>query len=244
VADAPIIVAAHPSDTFGDGTADLLADLAGGARVVCVNPQPGRFADMVDEIDAVRRRLGIDRWVFWGISGGGWLALLHARRHPEATAGVIIDGCCACFRRRLADPACLASPFHPAWRERLAGAAGAHDDPGAAAEAMWTEVPGIGAVLQRGAQPLFVAPFAIPDAMRRALPEMWAFDAAPWLPELRVPALVIAGTADPIAPLAHVRAVHEALAGSTFVAVDGAGHVPTTERRPEVAAAVRRVLAS
>jgi pimeloyl-ACP methyl ester carboxylesterase len=43
-------------------------------------------------------------------------------------------------------------------------------------------------------------------------------------------------------PLAHVRYLHQAIATSTFLGVDGAGHVPTTARRAEVADAVRAFL--
>lgn len=72
------------------------------------------------------------------------------------------------------------------------------------------------------------------------MPRLRDFDARPWIRDVRIPALVLAGAADPVAPLRHVRAVHEALAGSTFEEVEGAGHVPTAERRPAVAAALRR----
>jgi len=40
-----------------------------------------------------------------------------------------------------------------------------------------------------------------------------------------------------------VRAVHEAIAGSDFFVINGAGHVPTAERHPQAADAVRGFLA-
>jgi len=54
--------------------------------------------------------------------------------------------------------------------------------------------------------------------------------------------LVICGTADPLLPFRHARALHEALANSEFLLVEGAGHVPVTESREEVATAVRDFL--
>jgi pimeloyl-ACP methyl ester carboxylesterase len=54
--------------------------------------------------------------------------------------------------------------------------------------------------------------------------------------------LVIGGSSDPIVPLPHVRSLHEAIAGSRFLIVEGAGHVPTTARRSEVTGAVRTFL--
>jgi pimeloyl-ACP methyl ester carboxylesterase len=55
-----------------------------------------------------------------------------------------------------------------------------------------------------------------------------------------VPVLVVCGSADPVVPVRHARAVREAISGSSFVEVEGGGHVPTAERRPEVADAFRR----
>jgi pimeloyl-ACP methyl ester carboxylesterase len=74
------------------------------------------------------------------------------------------------------------------------------------------------------------------------MPGLLAFDARPWLTAVRVPTLVLAGTADQVAPLAQLRALHEAIPGSTFTAIEGAGHVPIAEKPTEVAKAVRGFL--
>jgi len=42
--------------------------------------------------------------------------------------------------------------------------------------------------------------------------------------------------------LTHLRALHQAIPGSTFVAIEGAGHVPVVEKPAEVGAAVRSFL--
>jgi pimeloyl-ACP methyl ester carboxylesterase len=183
------------------------------------------------------------------MSGGGFLGQLYARRHPEALAGLILESVCPCFRERLADPACALSPLHAAWRAKLAeagllGSTTPTDAEGADATE-WVEVPGVGSVFRRRNGPaLLVAPMALLPEMRRAMPALWSFDARGWLQTVRVPTLVLCGTADPILPVTHARSLHEAIAGSEFVPVEGAGHVPVSERRPEVAAAVRRFLAT
>ena len=41
---------------------------------------------------------------------------------------------------------------------------------------------------------------------------------------IAVPTLVIHGTADPMFPLAHGRALAEAIPGATLLPLDGAGH--------------------
>jgi proline iminopeptidase len=252
---APALAAAHPSEPFSAETVGLLGGAA-GVPVACVNPagiggstgslRPSLEA-IVDDLEEVRLRLGAAPWVFWGMSGGGWLGQVYAHRHPQAVAGLIVESACPCFRARVADPACVLSPFFPAWRPALAAAGllaeDAHTEPLDGAATEWTDVAGAGAVFRRrGGPALLVAPGALGPAMRAMMPAFFAFDARPWLGSLRVPALVIGGTADPVVPLGHARAVHAALAGSVFVAVEGAGHVPTGERRPEVAAGVRAFL--
>lgn len=45
-----------------------LLTAASGARVVCSGPRGFRLEEMVDDMEAVRGALGLDRWVFWGMS--------------------------------------------------------------------------------------------------------------------------------------------------------------------------------
>ncbi|HEY4563497.1 MAG TPA: alpha/beta hydrolase [Thermoanaerobaculia bacterium] len=240
------VCAAHPAEPLGEGAEKLLA-AASGARAVCVNPRGHRLEDMVDEIDAARRELGLDRWVFWGMSGGGWLAQIYAHRHPDALSGIIVEGACPCFRERLADPVCVLSPFFPAWHGALEAAGlldpESHREANPADDSEWIEIPTVGSVFRRPDGPaLLVSPMPVSDGMRRVMPELWSFDSRAWLSTIRVPTLVLAGTADPVAPLAHVRAVHEAIPGSRWVAVEGAGHVPVAQKRPEVGEGVRSFL--
>jgi pimeloyl-ACP methyl ester carboxylesterase len=253
---APVIAAAHPSSVFGAPTAELLSGIA-GTEAICFNPRGLGSSDpaadlpleeMVEDLESARRALGLDRWLFWGTSGGGWLAQLYARRFPKALSGIIVESACACFRVRLADPSCALSPFFPAWRAGLTARGLLREDShGSAAPAddmEWIDVEGVGQVWRRRKGPaLLVSPAPIDADMTRAMPRLWRFDARGWLGEVKVPALVIAGSADPVVPVAQVRAVHAALKGSTFVEVDGGGHVPSAEHRPVAAAAVRELIA-
>ena len=189
---------------------------------------------MVDSIEEVRLRLGLDPWVFWGMSGGGWLGQVYAHRYPEALRGVILESVCSCWRLRVADPRCLASPFHPSWRPTLERHGlidpAAHAATGEVAETEWYEVDGVGSVFRRrGGPALVVSPIPLSQEMRTAMPLFWTVDLRESLPQIRVPTLVIGGTADPIAPLSHVRSLHEAIAGSWLLIHEG-GHVPTTTR--------------
>lgn len=199
-----MIVAAHPAAVFGDETARLLEDIA-GARARCVDvANESSFDAMIDRLEDARRESGIERWLFWGMSGGGWLAQLYAHRHPEVLSGIIVESACTCFRERLRDPECA-----------------------------------IGLGVGEKGEEVVVSPAPIDELMDRQMPLLLEFDSRPWLADVRVPALVIAGSADPIVPVSHVRAVHEALRESTFVVVEGGGHVPSTARAPAAVDAIR-----
>jgi 3-oxoadipate enol-lactonase len=254
---APVIAAAHPVDAFGPTTVALLEETA-AAPAACLNVRgiggspaalPGHgLDDMVEDLEATRRRLGLGPWVFWGMSGGGWLGSIYAHRHPEAVRGLILESICPCFRTRLADPACLLSPFHPAWKPQLAArgliAADSHAEVGDPEATEWVEIDGVGSVFRRrGGPALLVAPMPLPPETRARMPMLWTADVRPCLSTLRLPTLVIAGAADPVVPLPHAQGLADGITGAELVTIPAAGHVPTAERRPEVAAAVRRFLA-
>jgi 3-oxoadipate enol-lactonase len=239
------VCTAHPTDSM-EAALPLLANAA-GARAVCVNPRgvggsstPASAEEetlerMADDVDAVRLALGIDRWVLWGMSGGSMIAQVYAYRHPAALESLILDSAGACFAETLRDPDCMMNP---------ASLAPVDPAPDTADDAWtWTAAPGAGWALRRGAGPvLLVAPSEPSDSMRRIMPALLAFDARPWLDEIRVPTLVLGGAEDRVAPPAQLRALHEAIAGSTLALIEGAGHVPASERPEDVTAAVRRFL--
>lgn len=255
-----VVAAAHPASAFGSGTASLIADIA-RTTAVCVNARglggssPAVAVSLeqtVDDVESARLALGLPPWVFWGMSGGGWLAQLYARRHPGALLGIVVESACASFRARLADPACVLSPHFPGWRDALVARGlllegsrdGGERDSERELDSEWLELEGLGHVFRRrGGPALLVAPMAVDPDMMRAMPQLLKFDSREWLPSLRLPTLVIAGSLDPVVPVRHVRAVHEAVPGSTFVLIDGAGHVPSSERRDDAVDQVRRFLA-
>ncbi len=47
---------------------------------------------LVEDIEAIRRSLGVDRWLLFGGSWGSTLALAYASVHPERVAGMILRG--------------------------------------------------------------------------------------------------------------------------------------------------------
>ncbi len=51
---------------------------------------------LVADIEAIRQRLGIDRWLVFGGSWGSTLALIYAQTHPERVLGLVLRGVFLC----------------------------------------------------------------------------------------------------------------------------------------------------
>lgn len=50
------------------------------------------LAHLLDDMEALRRLLGIERWLLFGGSWGATLALSYAQRHPHRTLGLVLRG--------------------------------------------------------------------------------------------------------------------------------------------------------
>lgn len=57
--------------------------------------------DLVNDIEAIREKLGIDRWVVFGGSWGSTLALAYAQTHPQRVSGLILRGIFLCRQREI-----------------------------------------------------------------------------------------------------------------------------------------------
>ncbi len=57
--------------------------------------------DLVNDIEAIRDKLGIDRWVVFGGSWGSTLALAYAQAHPQRVSGLILRGIFLCRQREI-----------------------------------------------------------------------------------------------------------------------------------------------
>ena len=68
-------------DQRGAGRSTPLGALAGNTT-----------ADLVGDIELLRERLGIERWLVFGGSWGSTLALAYAQAHPERVTGLVLRG--------------------------------------------------------------------------------------------------------------------------------------------------------
>lgn len=48
--------------------------------------------DLIEDIEAIRGKLGVDKWLLFGGSWGSTLALAYAKTHPGRVAGMILRG--------------------------------------------------------------------------------------------------------------------------------------------------------
>lgn len=56
---------------------------------------------LLDDMETIRKQLGIDRWVLFGGSWGSTLSLLYAQKHPERVLGLILRGIFLCRKSEI-----------------------------------------------------------------------------------------------------------------------------------------------
>ncbi|MEW1910815.1 alpha/beta hydrolase [Kitasatospora sp. NPDC085895] len=244
----------------GPGLCDNLGGLAGmldGIRTTVRYDQRGchrstagsaplSVAALIEDMETIRRSLGVERWVVGGHSWGANLSLLYALEHPERTEALVylsgggidpnrVGSSLEQRRSRLTEAewdelqAALADPA-PAGSEEH------RQNQLTAARLFWlSDFSDRSAAPDFRTAPLFPVPrdgavfnAVITDFKARVrdggLPERMA--------ELDVPALVLRGQDDPIDP-ALVREIADRLPRSTYVELEGVGHTPWLER-PEL----------
>lgn len=210
-----VVCSAHPSDDpevyfrppAPGAWTYLWDDLMADQRLVLISPRglgnssPVKrqreltFSQLVDDIEAVRTRLGIDRWVFLGDSSGGCIALLYALRYPQSLRGLIIGFSIASGPGFITDPA-FTNPVASGFVQL--------------GDSTWI-------TLSHRTMDLTIH-------MRANLDELGVYDVRDRLGEIRLPTLVISGQHDTTHPSAHGREIHAGIAGSEFLLLEHSGH--------------------
>jgi pimeloyl-ACP methyl ester carboxylesterase len=186
---------------------------------------PYTIGTLVDDVLAVADAFGRERFDLVGFSMGGCVAQLLAIDHPErvSTLSLVSSGHASVIdverpdrgrallevfaRPRPADEAEATERLVDQWR-LLCGAATPFD------ERAWRERAR--AWVERGQNP------ACPHI--RLGPQVFGVDRQHQLQELRIPALVVHGTDDPMFPIAHGLALADTFPMVTFESFDGRGH--------------------
>ncbi len=115
-----------PLTALAEERAVILYDqLDSGRSDAPADPRNWHVSRFVDEIEAVRRALGIERWHLGGGSWGGTLALEYGARRPAALAGLIIQSPLVSTRSWIADAGVLRRRLPAQWRATLDACEGA-----------------------------------------------------------------------------------------------------------------------
>ncbi|CCG94129.1 Proline iminopeptidase (EC 3.4.11.5) (PIP) (Prolyl aminopeptidase) (PAP) [Marinobacter nauticus ATCC 49840] len=78
----------------------ILLDQRGAGRSTPLAELEGNSTDkLVEDLEAVRHFLGIDRWLLFGGSWGSTLSLVYAETHPDRVLGLVLRGIFLCRPR-------------------------------------------------------------------------------------------------------------------------------------------------
>src|SRR3954447_5336017 len=181
--------------------------------------------DLVADAARVLDGYGIARAHVVGVSMGGALAQVFALDFPDRVASLVLMS---------TSPAGAAPDLPPvadAYREFMASAEVDWSDPASIVASHVAETRALNG--ERPFDEARVRALATRDVERATDPASVRNHALldggePWrerLREIRVPTLVIHGTADPLFPLGHGRALADEIPGADLHVLDGAGHV-------------------
>lgn len=196
----------------------------------------------VDDLDSVRRSLGLDRPILFGHSYGGFLALEYALRYPHHTGGLIL---CATSCSLAHAPAAVANAATRATPEVLNTLMGALSAPIGSDEdyaRVWTT---LAPLYFKDPDHPAIATFAELRYSARAFNRgtfglLPSFDVGPRLHEIAAPTLVISGGDDWLMPPALAgEQLASGIAGAHHVTL-ATGHYPFIEDAPGFLRAVRR----
>lgn len=189
-------------------------------------------ATWVADIEALRRKLGLEKFVLFGHSYGSFLALEYAIAHPENLAGLVlcevapkIDYMPVAFGRvQERSPELFAKLMASFARP-------ANDD--ADLRAMWNDIlpayfwkfdPEVAAKMDA---PMQYRAEAFNQSAGKCLP---TFDVTDTVSKITAPTLVLAGRHDWLLPVEEgAKRVHDAIPSSRMVVFEESGHFPFIE---------------
>ena len=211
----------------------------GRSSLATVDGTTVTVARMVEDIEALRRHLGIERWTVLGHSWGGMYAMLYATAHADRVVGLVLSSAGGAdlswldfvgdnLRFRLGperraqyeqalDPAYRAADPARAERERVEAMATAYVfDP--------ANIPFVVESLSREGANFPQVRGLVYDDLRRT-----GYNLYPALATLRIPTLIVHGRQDILGDLVPYR-THEALPNSTLVWLDRCSHYGWLDR--------------
>ena len=218
-------------DTLAKNRRVIFYDQRGDGRSEALKPgQSCTLADQIEDLDALRAHLGLEKVDLLGHSWGGYLSMAYSARHPEHISHLFIVDSAA---PKWADTLFLFAQVFPEITERRNGYTFA-DEMGdkAASDASIRDYLTM-LFYSQEKRDAFVAqmnPNAYTKKVFQAvISDLPRFDLNPELPKFKFPVMVMTGRYDiNVAPLVAFR-IHQAIPGSRFVVFEKSGHIPFYE---------------
>ena len=199
------------------------------------------FWRLAEDLDAVRRHLGLDRWTYWGTSMGGFVGLIYALRYQETLSALILDSTAPSHHYK-DDPTSIypkarsSKEFaelvkEPSWetlrgyfvlRSTLEG----HTDP----EGQWEQS--------------LAAQDRNPYAYGEILRTITEFDTRSQLGEIRIPTLILAGEKDLQCPPSQARIMAKGIPGSILKVYAESGHGVIRHNPPGIVELIQEFITS
>ncbi|KPL76221.1 alpha/beta fold hydrolase [Levilinea saccharolytica] len=205
----------------------ILPDLPGHGQSPVV--EPVSMDSMADGLAAILDALGIEKVVLAGQSMGGYVCLAFARRYPQRLAGLGL----VCTQAAADSPEKRQARLAQAEQTLAEGSQRVAES----MAAVLTNRPEMAEGLKHL---MSTTPAAGMAAAMRAMAERTEMSA--FLPQISVPALVIAGLADAIIPVERAREMAASLPDARLVELEGVGHSPMMEAPQATAEALLGLL--
>jgi proline iminopeptidase len=210
---------------------------------------PARYtlAEYVEDVEALRRHLGLEALNLAGHSHGGFVALKYALAYPERVSRLLVLNSGA-FVRDLEPDWLEAREGYETARARLAAADTTLSPDELHAEFIRSLVPAIHfydyePVRQTVEDLLARTTFSV-EPFRQFAREMATFDIRDRVAGIRTPTLIVMGDDDLPVLREGSYLLHERIPGAQLLVVPGSGHWPATERPDLFFPAVLRFLAT
>lgn len=191
--------------------------------------EPCGLLEQIDDLEALRAHLQLEKMDLLGHSWGGYLVMAYAARHPERIAHLVIADSAS---PKIQDTAFLFKNIYPettAREDGLAFAVELGDAKAIEADIATYMTMLFHAPARRDA---YIARFKgdyQPSVNRSVWNDLQRFDLSPELGKFRFPTLVITGRYDFNVAPSVAYAIHRAIPGSEFAVFEDSGHLPFYE---------------
>jgi pimeloyl-ACP methyl ester carboxylesterase len=177
------------------------------------------FWRLADDLDAVRRHLGLDKWVYWGVSYGGMAGQVYALKYPQTLHGLILDGTAPSWHY-IQDPNSI-------WPQvtRSPEAAAFRTDPTPETQRAFQDLIGRLGMNEWG----FPTDGMIEQeqnaaALAECVRRIGEYDVREELKGLEIPVLILVGEMDPSCPPSQAQRIADAVPNGDLHVFHGIGH--------------------